>query len=84
MTTQTSATAEIEKCSVFLKFLTPDPKVKRRILPESTLHPVPPLTGTSTVGAQACQIYFFKKGHTFSKKRPKLANKIAEKGQTLN
>jgi len=28
---------------------------------------------------QGCQIYFFKKGQTFSKKRPKTANKIAEK-----
>jgi len=30
---------------------------------------------------QGCQIYFFKKGQTFSKKRPKTANKIAEKSQ---
>jgi len=32
---------------------------------------------------QGCQIYFFKKSRTFSKKWQKTANKIAEKSQTL-
>ena len=32
---------------------------------------------------QGCQFYFFKKGQTFSQKRPKTATKIAEKCQTL-
>jgi len=29
-------------------------------------------------------LFFFKGGQTFSRKRPKTANKIAEKSQTLN
>jgi len=30
---------------------------------------------------QGCQTYYFKKGQTFSKKRLKTANKIAEKAK---